>query len=253
MGAYLQLLTPCIPLLGRYMYPGIYKFESHTLDLQGVFTNKTPTDAYRGAGRPEATFVIERIMDELAAELSLDPIEVRRRNWIKHDEFPYTTIAGLTYDSGNYEAATKRRSSCSGTTSCGASRPSAGSVATRAARPRASPPTPRCAGWRRPVAGRAGVRRRGLGGGHRSHAGDRQGRSCHRHVAARAGPRDHVRADRRGGSGVPFDDVDVIHGDTLTAPFGLDTYGSRSLAVGGVAVQRPRRRSSRRPARSRRT
>src|SRR4030095_4998784 len=70
------------------------------------FTNKTPTDAYRGAGRPEATFVIERIMDELAAELSMDPIDVRRRNWIKHEEFPYTTVAGLTYDSGNYEAAT---------------------------------------------------------------------------------------------------------------------------------------------------
>ena len=108
MGAYLQLLTPCIPLLGRYMYPGIYKFEAHTLTCQGVFTNKTPTDAYRGAGRPEATFVIERIMDELAAELSMDPIELRRRNWIKHEEFPYTTVAGLTYDSGNYEAATAK-------------------------------------------------------------------------------------------------------------------------------------------------
>jgi carbon-monoxide dehydrogenase large subunit len=74
MGGYLQLLTPSIPLLGRYMYPGIYKFDAHTLTCQGVFTNKTPTDAYRGAGRPEATFVIERIMDELAAELSMDPI-----------------------------------------------------------------------------------------------------------------------------------------------------------------------------------
>src|ERR687892_391769 len=71
MGAYLQLLTPAIPLLGRYMYPGIYKFEAHDFACSGVFTNKTPTDAYRGARRPEATYVIERIMDELAAELSM--------------------------------------------------------------------------------------------------------------------------------------------------------------------------------------
>ena len=67
-----------------------------------------PTDAYRGAGRPEATFAIERIMDELAAELGMDPLELRERNWIKHEEFPFTTIAGLTYDSGNYEAATAK-------------------------------------------------------------------------------------------------------------------------------------------------
>src|SRR4029078_5036702 len=74
----------------------------------GVFTTKTPTDAYRGAGRPGATFAIERIMDELAAELDMDPMELRRKNWIKHEEFPFTTVSGLTYDSGNYEAATDK-------------------------------------------------------------------------------------------------------------------------------------------------
>jgi len=73
-----------------------------------VFTNKTWTDAYRGAGRPEATFAIERIMDELAVELGRDPLELREQNWISHDEFPYTNAAGLIYDSGNYEAATAR-------------------------------------------------------------------------------------------------------------------------------------------------
>ena len=108
MGAYLQLLTPCIPLLGRYMYPGIYKFEAHDLSCTGVFTNKTPTDAYRGAGRPEATYVIERIMDELANELGVDPLDLRRQNWIERDEFPFTTVAGLEYDSGDYEKATAR-------------------------------------------------------------------------------------------------------------------------------------------------
>ncbi len=108
MGAYLMLVTPGIPLLGAFMYNGIYKMDALSFTCTGVFTTKTPTDAYRGAGRPEATFAIERLMDELAAELDLDPIEVRRRNWIRHEEFPYETIAGLTYDSGNYEAATDK-------------------------------------------------------------------------------------------------------------------------------------------------
>jgi carbon-monoxide dehydrogenase large subunit len=108
MGAYLMLVTPGIPLLGAFMYPGIYKMDAYSLTCTGVFTTKMPTDAYRGAGRPEATFAIERIMDDLAAELALDPLELRERNWIKHEEFPYTTIAGLTYDSGNYEAATAK-------------------------------------------------------------------------------------------------------------------------------------------------
>ena len=108
MGAYLMLVTPGVPLLGAFMFNAIYKMDAYSFRCTGVFTTKMPTDAYRGAGRPEATFAIERIMDELAAELGMDPLEVRERNWIKHEEFPYTTIAGLTYDSGNYEAATAR-------------------------------------------------------------------------------------------------------------------------------------------------
>ncbi len=108
MGAYLMLVTPGIPLLGAFMYPAIYKMDAYSFKCTGVFTTKMPTDAYRGAGRPEATFAIERIVDELADELGLDPLELRERNWIKHEEFPYTTICGLTYDSGNYEAATAK-------------------------------------------------------------------------------------------------------------------------------------------------
>jgi len=108
MGAYLQLVTPGVPILGAFMFNAIYKMQAYSFTCHGVFTTKTPTDAYRGAGRPEATFAIERIIDELAAELGMDPIELRRKNWIKHEEFPYTTIAGLTYDSGNYEAATAK-------------------------------------------------------------------------------------------------------------------------------------------------
>jgi carbon-monoxide dehydrogenase large subunit len=108
MGAYLRLITPGIPILGAFMYPAIYKIPAYRFVCEGVFTTKVPTDAYRGAGRPEATYAIERIVDELAAELGQDPLAVRERNWIRHEEFPFTTVAGLTYDSGNYEAATDK-------------------------------------------------------------------------------------------------------------------------------------------------
>ena len=93
MGAYLRLVTSGIPILGAFMYNGIYKFAAYRFTCTNVFTNKTPTDAYRGAGRPEATFAIERMMDELAAELEMDPLELREKNWINHEEFPFDTVA----------------------------------------------------------------------------------------------------------------------------------------------------------------
>jgi carbon-monoxide dehydrogenase large subunit len=108
MGAYLRLITPGVPALGAFMFPGIYKFPAYRFECDGVFTNKVPTDAYRGAGRPEATFAVERIMDELAVELGMDPLELRRRNWIQAGEFPFTTVAGLEYDSGDYDSATEQ-------------------------------------------------------------------------------------------------------------------------------------------------
>src|SRR5699024_8308293 len=108
MGAYLGLITSGVPILGAFMFNSIYKFDSYRFECKNIFTNKVWTDAYRGAGRPEATFGIERIMDELALELDMDPLELREKNWIKHEEFPYTTVAGLEYDTGNYEAATER-------------------------------------------------------------------------------------------------------------------------------------------------
>ena len=96
MGAYLRLVSPGIPILGAFMYNAIYKIPAYRFVCDGVFTTKTPTDAYRGAGRPEATFAIERIVDEMAAELGMDPMELRRKNWITLEEFPYTTVSGLT-------------------------------------------------------------------------------------------------------------------------------------------------------------
>ena len=94
MGAYLQLVTPGIPLLGAWIYSGPYAIPSYSVTFTGVFTNTTPTDAYRGAGRPEATYVLERTIDALARELEMDPVELRRKNFVK--EFPHTMASGLT-------------------------------------------------------------------------------------------------------------------------------------------------------------
>ena len=109
MGAYLQLVTPGIPLLGAFLYAGVYDLpKAYDFSCTSVFTTMTPTDAYRGAGRPEATYAIERAMDSLAAKMGVDPLELRRRNFIATDKYPYEAYSGLTYDSGNHDgAATK--------------------------------------------------------------------------------------------------------------------------------------------------
>ena len=106
MGAYLQLVTPGIPLLGAWIYSGPYAIPNYSVEFTGVFTNTTPTDAYRGAGRPEATYVIERTMDALADELGMDRLELRRKNFIA--EFPATMASGLTIDSGDYERVARQ-------------------------------------------------------------------------------------------------------------------------------------------------
>ncbi|MDP8945461.1 MAG: xanthine dehydrogenase family protein molybdopterin-binding subunit, partial [Actinomycetota bacterium] len=108
MGAYLHLNTAGIPLLGAFMYPGVYTFPAYSFECTGVYTNKTPTDAYRGAGRPEAAYAVERIMDALATEIGIDPAEVRRRNFYEPFDEPTDTPAGIQYDSGNYQMTLDR-------------------------------------------------------------------------------------------------------------------------------------------------
>ena len=103
MGAYHQLLTPIIPVLTYLMMPGAYKIPNIKLELIGVFTNKMATDAYRGAGRPEATHIIERMVDLAAQKLGMDPKEIRFKNFPQPDEFPLEMATGVTYDSGNYQ------------------------------------------------------------------------------------------------------------------------------------------------------
>ncbi len=108
LGAYQLLLTPFIPTLGFPVMGGCYKIPAIDVTIDGVFTNKFCTDAIRGAGRPEATYWIELTMDKLAAELGMDPLELRRKNFIGKDEFPFTTALGITYDSGDYDGTLDR-------------------------------------------------------------------------------------------------------------------------------------------------
>ena len=237
LGAYLRLLTPGVPVLGAFMFPAIYRFPAYRFTCEGVFTTKVPTDAYRGAGRPEATFGIERMMDELAAELGMDPLEVRRKNWIAHDQFPFTTVAGLTYDSGNYEAATERALELAGWEEL---------KAEQARRRESQDPVQLGLGISTftEMCGLAPSRVLGsldyAAGGWES-ASVRVLPTGKVEVVTGISPhgQGHVTgfsqivADRLG---VPFEDVEIIHGDTQSSPKGLDTYGSRSLTVGGVAV-----------------
>ncbi|MER7207180.1 xanthine dehydrogenase family protein molybdopterin-binding subunit [Streptosporangium sp. NPDC000239] len=237
MGAYLMLVTPGVPLLGAFMYGGVYKMNAYDFTCTGVFTTKMPTDAYRGAGRPEATFAIERAMDELAHELGLDPVEVRRRNWITHEEFPYTTVCGLTYDSGNYEAATDRALELFGYDALRAEQ-----ARRRAERDPVqlgigvSTFTEMCG-----IAPSRVLGSLNYGAGGWEHASVRVLPTGKVEVVTGTSPHgqghetawSQIAADALG---VPFEDVSVLHGDTAVSHKGMDTYGSRSLVVGGVAV-----------------
>lgn len=237
LGAYVALVGGGVPVLGAFMFNAIYKFPAYRFDCRTVLTNTTWTDAYRGAGRPEATFAIERLMDELAAELGVDPMEVRRKNWITHEEFPFTTVAGLQYDSGNYEAATEQAMATFGYDELRAEQ-----ARRREARDSVqlgigiSTFTEMCGLAPSRVLGSLAY-----GAGGWEHASIRMlptgkvevvtGSSAHGqgHETAFS----QIVADRLG---VPFEDVELLHGDTQVAPKGLDTYGSRSLTVGGEAI-----------------
>ncbi|MFY9806140.1 MAG: xanthine dehydrogenase family protein molybdopterin-binding subunit [Pseudonocardiaceae bacterium] len=237
MGAYLRLVSPGIPILGAFMYNSIYKFPAYHFACTNVFTTKTPTDAYRGAGRPEATFAIERIMDELAVEIGMEPLELRERNWIKHDEFPYTTVSTLTYDSGNYEAATERAKELFDYD---------GLRAEQRRRREADDPVQLGIGISTftEMCGLAPSRVLGAlryGAGVWEHASIRMLPTGTVEVVTGSSPHgqghetawSQIVADRLG---VAFEDVEVLHGDTQSSPKGMDTYGSRSLTVGGIAL-----------------
>src|SRR5437870_4609265 len=234
LGAYLSTFASCIPtilyatlLAGQYKTPAIY------CEVTAVFTNTTPVDAYRGAGRPEATYVVERLVETAAREMKLDPVELRRRNFIS--EFPYQTPVALCYDTGNYEATlgaalkiadvagfkdrreqSLRRGKLRGL----------GHACYHGA----------CCIAPSNVAGALGARA-GLfeAGEVRVHPTGKVTvfTGSHSHGQGHETNFVQVVADRLG---IPMEDIDIVHGDTGKILFGMGTYGSRSIAVGGTAI-----------------
>jgi len=239
LGAYVGLVGGGVPVLGAWMFNAIYKFRAYRFTVQTVLTNTTWVDAYRGAGRPEATYAIERVMDELAAEVGVDPLEIREKNWIKHEEFPFTSVAGMTYDSGNYEAATARAKELFDYD---------GLRREQQERRASKDPVQLGIGVSTftEMCGLAPSRVLGslnYGAGGWEHASIRMLATGKVEVITGTSPHgqghetawSQIAADRLG---VPFEDIEVLHGDTQISPRGLDTYGSRSLVVGGEAVVR---------------
>lgn len=230
VGGYSSTIGPGAAMGGAKMYPGIYQIPKFSFRCRCVLTNKTPVGAYRGAGRPEATYAIERIVDELAAELDLDPIELRRRNWIQPDQFPYRTAGGMTYDVGDYAATTDAMLELSDYADL---------------RRRQSK-----------LNDEDSTKRLGLGvstyvevcgAGAAKYDDDHVETSSVRltpHgaeaiVGSTAFGTGHVTSWKQivgGVLGLDVDAVTVVQGDTLRAPHGFDSYGSRSVGVVGAAL-----------------
>ncbi len=237
MGAYMQLVTPGVPLLGAFLYHGVYDVAAYSFTCTGVFTNKTPTDAYRGAGRPEATYAIERAMDALARKVGTDPAEVRRRNFIGADKFPYASAAGLLFDSGNYEGALDaalelvdyeglreeqaRRRGQGASKLLGVGLSSYVEMCGLAPSRVLASLNYVAGGWEAATVRMLPTGKVQVVTGATPHG---QG-----HVTSWS----MIIADKLG---VSPEDVEVLHSDTAVSPLGLDTYGSRSLAVGGTAI-----------------
>lgn len=233
LGAYVGMFGT-FQTVGVLLAQGCYKLKALDGRAVGVFTNKTPTDPYRGAGRPEATHLIERVMDLVADEIGMDPADIRRKNFIRKEEFPYKNLVGLTYDSGDYEPALNAALEMAGYQElhrqqgakrkqgkylgiglstyveiCGVG-PAAATV-----------PAVGVGLW-----GSAVVRLRFTGKAEVIVG-------CSPHGQGHETPFAQVVGDVLG---LPLEDIDILHGDTALGPMGMDTYGSRSLSVDGNAV-----------------
>ncbi len=230
IGAYQQLLTAAIPTLTSLMFPGLYKVPALYAEVVEVYTNKTPTDAYRGAGRPEATYFVERSMDILADKLNMDPAELRRINFIDKDAFPYKTITGQVYDSGDYEAALDmalEKADYQGL--------------------RRQQEELREQGRYMGIGVSTYVEICGIGPSAMVPGGGWEGGTVRIErtgkVTVLTGTSPHGQGGETAFSqivadeiGVPIEDVTVIHGDTGQVPFGIGTFGSRAIAIGGTAI-----------------
>jgi carbon-monoxide dehydrogenase large subunit len=236
LGAYLSTAAPGVPtILHGLILPGPYRIGAIDYEVVGVLTNTTPVDAYRGAGRPEATYAIERLVDLLAAELKLDPVEVRRKNFIPKTAFPATIASGLVYDSGNYEGALDLALQIVDYPGFRAEQ-AAARKQSRYLGIGFSTYVEICGLGPSSVAGAVGFQ-----GGLYESAVVRVHPTGK--VTVFTGSSPHGQGEETTFAqlvsdelGVPFDDVEIVHGDTALIPFGLGTYGSRSTAVGGASV-----------------
>jgi len=236
LGAYLSTFSSSVP---TYLYgtllAGPYRTPAIHCQVRGVFTNTVPVDAYRGAGRPEAAYLLERLVDRAAGELGLDRVELRRQNLIPPDAFPYQTPVALEYDSGNYQATLDRALETADWKGFEARR----AESARRGRLRGigiSTYVEACGLAPSRLAGQLGAR-----------AGLYESALVRVHptgsVTVLTGSHSHgqghettfaqIAAERLG---IPLEQVEVVHGDTELVPFGMGTYGSRSLAVGGTAL-----------------
>ncbi|PYS15748.1 MAG: carbon monoxide dehydrogenase [Acidobacteria bacterium] len=230
LGAFLSFFTPMIPTLTGLLAPGCYKVPALKFDQVGVLTNKMATDAYRGAGRPEATYLIERIMDVAAQKLKIDPAEIRRKNFPQPSEFPFKTSGGVIYDSANYEAALDlalKKANYEGLRQKQAELRKQGKymgiglssyVEICSAGPSHAVGG---GGWE---AGTVRIERTGK-------------------VSVLTGVSPHGQGQETSFAqivadefGIEPDDVVTIHGDTGRVPSGIGTFGSRGTSVGGTAV-----------------
>jgi carbon-monoxide dehydrogenase large subunit len=236
MGAYLSTFASSVPtylygtlLAGQYKTPAIY------VEVNSVFTNTAPVDAYRGAGRPEATYLVERIVEKAAGEMGLNPAELRRRNFIGKDQFPYQTPVALEYDTGDYEASLDKALAMADYDAFEQRRIEA--LARGKLRGIGlSCYIEACGLAPSQVAGALGA---GVGLWESGEVRVNPTGSVtvltgsHSHGQGHETTFAQLVADRLG---LPIDDVEVVHGDTGKLDFGLGTYGSRSLAVGGSAL-----------------
>jgi len=236
MGAYLSTFATCVP---TYLYAtllaGQYTTPMISANVKAIFTNTAPVDAYRGAGRPEATYVVERIVEVAAREMKMDPAELRRRNFVKPDQFPYQTPVALQYDSGNYGKAMDAALKLADYAGFQGRKAEAG----KRGKLRGigfSAYIEACG-----IAPSAVVGSLGAGVGLWESAQIRFNPTgtiqvltgSHSHGQGHETTLAQVVGDVLG---VPIENVTVVHGDTSQVPFGMGTYGSRSLAVGGSAA-----------------
>ena len=230
VGAYYQLLTPAIPTLTGLMLCGSYTFQNVQMDLTAAFTNKMATDAYRGAGRPEATYLIERMIDIVAHDLDLDPLDVRRKNFIGKDAFPHETGTALAYDSGDYTAALDRALKMADYDAL-----------------RQQQADLRARGRYLGIGFSTYVEICGMGPSAAMPAGGWESSTVRvdptGKVTVLTGVSPHGQGQETtfaqlvaDGLGVDLEDIRIIHGDTDAVQYGIGTFGSRATAVGGTAM-----------------